>query len=301
MGHNTGILRRRPVTDSTVFAVGVVLTLAATGLTLVITTVQAFTGFEVLAATFLVFTASTLVLLMVEIRRRSDRTHNIIDICDRIAGSSPGMAAFKDVGARLGEVLDNYPHQPEIAIAWQTAIHRCADTLEQMAQGHLITRTNDQTYKLAFLNRGLTLKATSLLRTNLGFWMSRDGQEYWHEQIRALREGHGIQRIFICDSPSDDELELIQRHADAGVETYAVEEGELASADRVDITLWGSEAVFYKQFQQRPPGGGQWYDRFSFRGRDVDETTRQYERILKTATPVIPTTLAVGTALERTR
>jgi hypothetical protein len=174
--HTSGTGNRSPVTDSTVFAVGVVLTLAATILTLVITTVRAFSGFEVLASTFLVFTASTLVLLMVEIRRRSDRTHNIIDICDRIAGSSPGTAAFKTFGARLGDVLENYPRQPEIAIAWQTAIHRCTDTLEQLAQGHLVTRTSDQTYKLAFLHRGLTLKATSLLRTNLGSGRPQTGR-----------------------------------------------------------------------------------------------------------------------------
>jgi hypothetical protein len=85
------------------------------------------------------------------------------------------------------------------------------------------------------------------------------------------------------------------------VETYVVEENDLAPADRVDITLWGSEAVFYKQFQQRPQGAGQWYDRFSFRGRDVDETTRQYERILRTATPIVPTTLAVEHSLEPIR
>ena len=293
--HTKDLPVRRFVTDSTVFSVGGVLTLVATVLTLVITSVRAFTGFEVLTATFLVFVASTIVLLMVEVRRRSDRVHNIVDISDRIAGSSPATAAYKRLGMRLGDVLDGYPDQPEIAIAWQTALHRCSDTLEQLAQGHLVTRTSDQTYKLAFLHRGLPLKATSLLRTNLAFWLSPDGEEYWHEQVRALHEGFTIQRIFICGVRHAEVTELVQRHADAGVQTFVVDERDLAPDDRVDITLWGSEAVFYKQFQQRPANAGQWYDRFSFRRSDVDETSRQYERILRVATPVPSAT--AGSAL----
>jgi len=282
------VTARHLVTDSTVFTVGGVLTLVATVLTLVITTVLRFTAFQVVTVSFLVFTASTLVVLMVEVRRRSDRIHNVMDICDRLATSGQAMAGFKSVGLRLGDVLDNYAGQPEIAIAWQTAMHRCSDTLEQLAQGHLVTRTSDQTYKLAFLHRGLPLRATSLLRANLDFWRSSDGQEYWSEQLRALREGLTIQRVFICDGDSAAVRDLVQRHADAGVETYVVEESQLAPDDRVDITLWGDEAVFYKQFQQRPQGRGQWYDRFSFRSRDVDETNRQYERIVKLAARVPP-------------
>jgi len=283
--------RRWAVTDSTVFVVGAVVSLVAAVLTLVVTSAESFTAFQVLSATFLIFTASTLVVLLVEVRRRSDRTDTILGIFDHLGGSSSGSAAFKEVGRNLGAVLDNYPGQPEIAIAWQTAMHRCADSLEQLAQGHLVTRTSDQTYKLAFLNRGLTLKATSLLPMNMAFWRSSDGEEYWNEQVRALQEGHAIQRVFIYDDDSDEVEELIQRHADAGVETYKVCETRLSSDDRVDITLWGSEAVFYKQFQQRPHGVGQWYDRFSFRIRDVDDTTGQYERILKAATAVAPRTL----------
>jgi len=263
--------------------------LVAAVLTLVITAAEQFTAFQVLSATFLIFTASTLVVLLVEIRRRSDRTENILAIFDRLAGSGSGSSAFKEVGRHLGSVLDNYPDQPEIAIAWQTAMHRCADNLDQLAQGHLVTRTSDQTYKLAFLDRGLTLKATSLLRTNMDFWVSSDGEEYWNEQVRALHEGHAIQRVFIYAEEDAAVEELIRRHADAGVETYKVHESRLSADDRVDITLWGSEAVFYKHFQQRPVGLGQWYDRFSFRTRDVAETTAQYTRILKAATPVLPT------------
>ncbi|HUO47224.1 MAG TPA: hypothetical protein VMU09_00190 [Acidimicrobiales bacterium] len=293
-----GLPVRRLVTDSTVFNVGGVLTLVATALTLVVTCVRAFTGFQVLTATFLVFVASTIVLLMVEIRRRSDRIHNIVDISDRIAASSPATAAYKRIGTSLGDVLEGYPSQPEITIAWQTAVHRCSETLAQLAQGHLVTRTSDQTYKLAFLNRGLPLKATSLLRTNLEFWTSPDGEEYWHEQVRSLREGFTIQRIFICQARTDAVTELVQRHADAGVETFVVDEYHLAPDDRVDITLWGSEAVFYKQFQQRPAGTGQWYDRFSFRRTDVDETSRQYERILRVATPV-PSARATADVIAR--
>jgi hypothetical protein len=284
--HSKGLRVRRVVTDSTVFSVGGILTLVATVLTLVVTTVRAFTGFQVLTATFLMFVASTLVLLMVEVRRRSDRIHNIVDVSDRIAASHPATVAFKRVGAGLGDVLEAYPGQPEITIAWQTAVHRCCETLAQLSQGHLVTRTSDQTYKLAFLNRGLPLKATSLLRTNLGFWLSPDGKEYWDEQVRALREGFTIQRIFICQARTDAVDALVQRHADAGVETFVVDESRLAPGDRVDITLWGSEAVFYKQFQQRPAGTGPWYDRFSFRAADVEETSRQYERVLRAATPV---------------
>ena len=95
-----------------------------------------------------------------------------------------------------------------------------------------MTRTSDQTYKLAFLNRGLPLKATSLLRTDLEFWTAPDGEEYWHEQVRSRREGFTIQRVFICQARTDAVTELVQRRT------------------------------------------------------DVVETSRQYERILRVATPV---------------
>ena len=286
-GAGSDATRRPMVTDSTVFHVGIVVSVAATLLTFAITTAESFTVFQVLSATFLIFSASALVLLLVEVRRRSDRTESIVGIVDHLAGSAPGTAAFKEIGQNLTTVLEGYGHQPEIAIAWQTAMPKCADGLEQLAQGHLVTRTSDQTYKLAFLERGLPLRATSLLRLNMHFWTTSDGEEYWNEQLRALRDGQRIERIFIYDQLTDEVETLMRRHADAGVDTFKVSESSLASEDRADITLWGSEAVFYKQFQQRPPGSGPWYDRFSFHSREVTATTKQYERIMKNAQRVL--------------
>jgi hypothetical protein len=135
-----------------------------------------------------------------------------------------------------------------------------------------------------FLIEASKLRTTSLLRADLSFWKSEEGEQYWEEQLRALRfRQQKIERIFICDVLTDEVRELMNEHAKAGVITYIAYEADLSRDDRVDITLWGNEVLSIQRCLQKPLKIGKWYDRFSVLPDEVERAERQYRRILQVA------------------
>jgi hypothetical protein len=276
--------RERTISGINVYLIGVLANLTATAFTLAITWAEDFSGFQILTTTALIFLAGSIVVLMTETRKRSDRGNTLVEIIDSLARNSKAYIQFRQLGESLMILLDHYPDQPELDIARQIAMQQCHESLAELSQGHLDVRSGDTTYKRALLDRGLQLRTTSLLRTNLSFWKSDQGIQYWREQSRALKtRSQTIERIFICESLTEEIKELIGEHVQAGVITYLAFESDLPETDRVDITLWGSEALYYQRCLQKPPNTGYWYDRFSVQPREVADAERQYKRIFEVA------------------
>jgi len=276
--------RHTPISDATTYVIGIWVSLTATVFTLVLTWINHFNGFQVLMATGLVFIVGCLVVLMVDTRRRTERISNLINIMDTLGSRAKGYLPYKKIGESLIALLDGYPNQPEFDIAWQTAMEKCGNSLAELALGHLEVPSGDATYKRALLDRGLSLRTTSLLRTDLTFWKSAEGIQYWNDQLRTLKTGHQIiERIFICDNRTEEMSELIRAHMRAGVVTYVAHESDLLAVDRVDIALWGNEALFHQRCLQKPPNTGLWYDRFSIHPDEVADAEKQYKRIREVA------------------
>jgi hypothetical protein len=273
----------RKISDTTVYTTGVLASLAATVITLAVTWAEGFTSFQILVVTALIFIAGSLVVLMIETRRRADRTGTLIEMMDSLARTTGAYVLFKEVGESLAVLLDRYPHQAELDIAWQTAMKECHKLIEQLGQGYLEIPSGDVTYLRAFLEQGLQLRTTSPLKFDLDWWPGPEGQAYWSEQLIALKtRGQKIERIFIYDDRDNEIGEkasgIIKQHAAAGVETYVISESRLPQDDIVDITLWGGKVLFHHKYL-RKQNPDKWYDRISVHPEDIEQAERQYSRI----------------------
>lgn len=90
-----------------------------------------------------------------------------------------------------------------------------------------------------------SMKATSIVTINENWWHSQAGTEYWEENLRALKRGVQITRIYILDGQCSRRMtELMSVQAEAGIRVYAIDRDLIPAELYIDVVIFDERGVY---------------------------------------------------------
>jgi hypothetical protein len=182
-------------------------------------------------------------------------------------------------------VVQNYGSTMAVELS-RKALENCQVQLEDLARGLYITQDTEESPNSPFYRLTERLH-TSLLTTSAGadieWWLDATRtRTYWRLNQEALKRGVTIKRIFMYRTWSNalDALATAQ-HAH-GVQVLRVNESELPSALRLNLTVWDGQTGLEAKYNSAAEWTG---NVFNFTAQDVTLLLQQIKLIEARAEP----------------
>jgi hypothetical protein len=125
--------------------------------------------------------------------------------------------------------------------------------------------------------------ATSAQEIDVEWWNSPRSEKYWELHLRALNRGVKVVRIFIYHDWTKSLADLAKRQAEAGIEVYRVERGQLTPGLVTDIVIWDRVCGYETQSNA---AGQATQNFFTFAAHDIDKLARDFELVRTLASPL---------------
>lgn len=127
-----------------------------------------------------------------------------------------------------------------------------------------------------------TIRATSLQKVDMKRWHSSDWTQYWDLQVKAIKRGVHIQRIFIYDEWTNDLDSLARGQASTGVDVRRLDVKKLSSQYHIDMVVWDDSCGYHLR-----PTGDSFVNSFTLAQAEIQRMLELYEIILLGSEPVL--------------
>jgi hypothetical protein len=184
--------------------------------------------------------------LQLDILLRMDRRDQLTGLID----GPPWVAAqMTRISSSLEAVTATYGDTIVVDEAEQR-LAAFAVEFDELAQGRVRTGAEDVRYLMAATMR---CKRELVGITNLqpngdgtSWWDSAIGQNYWRENVAAIRRGVRVGRIFITDDDHvSDALEtIVSAQCDAGADVYVIPRHLVPMKYQRNIAIWDSDVAW---------------------------------------------------------
>ena len=157
------------------------------------------------------------------------------------------------------------------------------DWLEALSKG-IIEVESDETGLLTEWTAAsrTSIRATGVAETDIRWWRSRPGRQFWEVNLAAMARKVRVQRVFIYDRMTPELAELAREQKAAGVDVYVVKMDQLRIDLRVDVTIVDDVRVHEVIFSS---GGNAMAYRYSQEPSRAAQMVAKFERIVQLATP----------------
>ncbi len=224
-------------------------------------------------ATLLGIAVTLQVQSLVTEQRRSSAETRTARMVSKIESVSWLPDRVEQIAEHVGNVVDNLP-QSATSLAQQT-VDDCLSRLTDLQRGHFNAVYGDQRLFLTLTAAvSDTMLATSAQEIDVEWWNSPRSEKYWEINLQALKRGVKVVRIFIYHDWTKSLADLAKKQADAGIEVYRVERGQLPPRLVADIVIWDRVCGYETQSNA---AGQATRNFFTFAADDIDRLARDFE------------------------
>jgi hypothetical protein len=120
--------------------------------------------------------------------------------------------------------------------------------LQELAQGRLRTDGSDNTLVLGRFAQAETTMQGTTDEGDTRWWRQEDGQRFTELSKALIAKGVRVERLWIlAKQPSDDLLDLIDEHAQLGIEVFVVRSDQVGLDRRLLVNLTIMDTAFLQQ------------------------------------------------------
>lgn len=178
------------------------------------------------------------VQILLRDKRRAEYESRMGTLIKMIEGTSWLPDIVESMLRSATRVEREYAGTPAVD-ACKLAFEQCRGKLTDLEHGRFQLPYNDNSLALQLArNVEREMLVTSVPAIDLEWWDEPEGRTYWDHQLRALREGREIRRVFIHNGWSDRLDALARTQKEAGVKVRRVHTDRLPANMRVIIGLW---------------------------------------------------------------
>ena len=123
--------------------------------------------------------------------------------------------------------------------AAQRYLEVCRDNLEDLSRGYMRVSSDDKRLSLRAIRSTVTsVRAVSIVRTDLPTWFTPSGERYLKENQAAASRGVAVERIFVYDKMTDDLAKLLRKLTFPNSKTYLLRYDRVPPDKRLDMVVF---------------------------------------------------------------
>jgi hypothetical protein len=185
--------------------------------------------------------------VIVRIDRRDKLVHGAFEIIDAL-GAIPTMADDLQHSAISAATIMMSDNPTLFRASAEQAIAECRQQLDSLLRGECIVNTGSAPILIDLARHAKTsIRATSIITGDSGddaWWLSPGGQEYWKENVRALKRRVSITRVYIFEGPPSAQIEdILVRQEEAGVKVLRVDKNKIPPELVISVVIVDGKTV----------------------------------------------------------
>lgn len=234
---------------SAVLVAGVI---ASVGLAVVPVIVTSTSGSFSLTVGLIGVCITLLLEVIVRIDRREKLVHRAFEMIDALDAldAVPTLSNDLQHSAIAAAAIMTGDSPPLFRMVAEQVISECRRQLDNLSHGECTVNTGSAPVLIDLARHAKTsIRATSIISgTGSGdeaWWSSPGGQEYWKENVRALKRKVSITRVYIFETPPTRQMtDILSQQEKAGVELLQVDRSQIPANLAMNVVIIDNKAVY---------------------------------------------------------
>jgi hypothetical protein len=131
-------------------------------------------------------------------------------------------------------------------------VQRCVNRLQEIARGQLRATPGEGILERRTDLAKHSISAVSIQQMDVPRWQSDLGKKYWRANVRALKRGVSIERVFVYRKLTDELRDMMSDQVNHGVRGYVVDRKIVPAELMIDMAVW--DDAFTYQFELNSEG-----------------------------------------------